>query len=251
MGGSVNAIAFMKGEIEESAWGYGERYRTGQDVVVGVNKYVSDEVEVPDILKVDQASEDAQVERLAAFKADRDAQAVEAPPGGDPVRGGRVRQPAAGPARGAARPLHPGRGVRRDARRVRRVPARHLIRGRSPAGEESRPGGRIGAPMPLQAQRTLVKSQPELWAEVSDAAALAKHLGELGEIRITRAEPERTVAWEAESASGTLDLEPAGWGTRVTITAARPDDGEPAAAPVEAPAPAPPRPRRWRTPSRR
>jgi methylmalonyl-CoA mutase N-terminal domain/subunit len=77
MGGSVNAIAFMKGEIEESAWGYGERYRTAQDVVVGVNKYVSDEVEVPDTLKVDQASEDAQVERLKAFKAARDAGVVE------------------------------------------------------------------------------------------------------------------------------------------------------------------------------
>jgi methylmalonyl-CoA mutase, N-terminal domain len=77
MGGSVNAIAFMKGEIEESAWGYQERYRTGQDVVVGVNKYVTDELEVPEILKVDQASEDAQVERLKAFKAERDAELVE------------------------------------------------------------------------------------------------------------------------------------------------------------------------------
>ena len=28
LGGSVEAIAFMKGEIEESAWGYQERYRT-------------------------------------------------------------------------------------------------------------------------------------------------------------------------------------------------------------------------------
>ena len=64
LGGSVNAIAFMKGEIEESAWGYQERYRSGQDIVVGVNKYVTDELEVTDILKVDQASEDAQVERL-------------------------------------------------------------------------------------------------------------------------------------------------------------------------------------------
>ncbi len=76
LGGSVNAIAFMKGEIEESAFGYHERYRTGQDIVVGVNKYVTDELEVPEILKVDQASEDAQVERLAAFKANRDADAV-------------------------------------------------------------------------------------------------------------------------------------------------------------------------------
>ncbi|MDX6696610.1 MAG: methylmalonyl-CoA mutase, N-terminal domain [Solirubrobacteraceae bacterium] len=77
MGGSVNALAFMKGEIEESAWGYQERYRTGQDIVVGVNKYVTEELEVPEILKVDQASEDAQVERLAAFKANRDAELVE------------------------------------------------------------------------------------------------------------------------------------------------------------------------------
>src|SRR5690242_15789015 len=39
LGGSVNAIPFIKGEIEESAWGYEERYRIGQDIVVGVNKY--------------------------------------------------------------------------------------------------------------------------------------------------------------------------------------------------------------------
>jgi methylmalonyl-CoA mutase, N-terminal domain len=76
MGGSVQAIAFIKNEIEESAFGYHERYRTGQDIVVGVNRYVTDEVEVPDILKVDQASEDAQVARLKAFKADRDAELV-------------------------------------------------------------------------------------------------------------------------------------------------------------------------------
>jgi methylmalonyl-CoA mutase, N-terminal domain len=77
LGGSVNAIAFMKGEIEESAWGYQERYRQGQDTVVGVNKYVTEELEVPEILKVDQASEDAQVERLKRFKAQRDAEPVD------------------------------------------------------------------------------------------------------------------------------------------------------------------------------
>jgi methylmalonyl-CoA mutase N-terminal domain/subunit len=77
LGGSVQAIAFMKNEIEESAFGYHERYRIGQDVVVGVNEYVTEEVEVPDTLKVDQASEDAQVERLKAFKAGRDAELVE------------------------------------------------------------------------------------------------------------------------------------------------------------------------------
>jgi len=77
LGGSVEAIAFITNEIEESAFGYHERYRTGQDVVVGVNEYVEDEVEVQDILSVDPASERAQVERLRAFKAARDAALVE------------------------------------------------------------------------------------------------------------------------------------------------------------------------------
>jgi hypothetical protein len=72
---------------------------------------------------------------------------------------------------------------------------------------------------PLQASRRLVKSPPELWAEVSDAASLARHLGEVGEIAITRLEPETTVAWEGEHASGTVELAPAGWGTSVTLTA--------------------------------
>ena len=77
MGGSVSCIAFMKGEIEESAFGYHERYRTGQDVLVGVNKYVTEELSVPEILKVDQASEDAQVQRLKEFKAKRDQELVD------------------------------------------------------------------------------------------------------------------------------------------------------------------------------
>ena len=43
--------------------------------------------------------------------------------------------------------------------------------------------------------------------------------GRFGEIRITRLEPETAVAWEGERASGTVRLEPSGWGTRVTLTA--------------------------------
>jgi hypothetical protein len=72
-----------------------------------------------------------------------------------------------------------------------------------------------------EASRTLVKSPPELWSECSDAASLARHLGEFaGEIRITRLDPETTVAWEGERTSGTVRIEPSGWGTRVTLTAA-------------------------------
>lgn len=65
----------------------------------------------------------------------------------------------------------------------------------------------------------MVKSPPELWAELSELEGLERHLGEFGEIRITRAEPETTVAWEGANASGIVELEPMGWGTKVTITA--------------------------------
>ena len=75
LGGSVNAIEFITGEIDESAWGYQERYRIGQDIVVGVNAYRGRRLEVPDLLRVDPESEREQLERLAAFKADRDQDA--------------------------------------------------------------------------------------------------------------------------------------------------------------------------------
>ncbi len=71
----------------------------------------------------------------------------------------------------------------------------------------------------LYASRTLVKSPPELWAECSDAASLARHLDRFGEIRITRLDPETAVAWEGEHACGTVRIEPAGWGTKVILTA--------------------------------
>jgi hypothetical protein len=70
-----------------------------------------------------------------------------------------------------------------------------------------------------EVQRTLVKSPPELWSELSDPDALARHLGELGEIKITRTEPEKLVEWEAvEGTTGTVAIKASGWGTKVTLT---------------------------------
>jgi hypothetical protein len=71
----------------------------------------------------------------------------------------------------------------------------------------------------LRAQRTLVKSPPELWSELSELERLADHLEPFGAIRITKLEPEHTVAWEGEGASGTVSIEPSGWGTKVTLRA--------------------------------
>ncbi len=87
-----------------------------------------------------------------------------------------------------------------------------------------------------------MKSPPELWAQCSDAESLGRHLQAFGEIRITRLEPETTVAWEGERARGTVRIEPSGWGTKVTLTADADEVGAepaPAAAPALTPAQAP------------
>jgi hypothetical protein len=94
----------------------------------------------------------------------------------------------------------------------------------------------------LTAKRTLVKSPPELWEELSEVEGLAKHLGAFGEIKITKLEPEHTVAWEGEHASGTVSIEPSGWGTKVTLHAELPEEEgpEPEEPPTEEPADDPP-----------
>jgi methylmalonyl-CoA mutase, N-terminal domain len=78
MGGSVQCIPFIRAEVEESAWGYEERYKQKQDIVVGVNEYVTESVDEVETLRVDPESERQQVERLEAFKEDRDQEAVQA-----------------------------------------------------------------------------------------------------------------------------------------------------------------------------
>src|SRR5439155_1473297 len=76
LGGSVQAIPFIRAEVEESAWGYEERYRIKQDIVVGVNEYVTEDIEPVETLRVDPESEREQVERLKAFKEDCDHDGV-------------------------------------------------------------------------------------------------------------------------------------------------------------------------------
>jgi hypothetical protein len=97
----------------------------------------------------------------------------------------------------------------------------------------------------LRVHRTLVKSPPELWSELSEVESLARHLGEFGEISISRLEPEHTVAWEGEHARGTVELEASGWGTKVTLSAAVPEAeaaSEPELEPESTPEPEAPEP---------
>ncbi len=95
------------------------------------------------------------------------------------------------------------------------------------------------------AQRRLVKSKPELWAEISDPQSLARRLEAFGEIRITGTDPETTVAWEGTAASGTVEIESAGWGTKVVLIvelADPPAVAEPEPEPVAAKVAAEPKP---------
>ena len=77
MGGSVESLDYMQKEIEESAASYHERYKSGQDIIVGVNKFVTDTPDEVDILKVDPEAEVRQVARLKTFKENRDQAAVD------------------------------------------------------------------------------------------------------------------------------------------------------------------------------
>jgi hypothetical protein len=67
----------------------------------------------------------------------------------------------------------------------------------------------------VEVSRTLVKSPPELWAELQ-GGRLPEAMGG-GSVRPT--EPERALEWETDGARGTALIEESGWGTKVTLTA--------------------------------
>jgi hypothetical protein len=89
----------------------------------------------------------------------------------------------------------------------------------------------------IESQRTLVKSVPELWAELSETSLLGRMLAEpFGEIAITRRTPESSIEWESEVAAGAVELSPSGFGTRVRLTAQLAQrDPPPVATPPHAP----------------
>jgi (2R)-ethylmalonyl-CoA mutase len=88
VGGAVAAIesGYMKGELVRSLAERRARMESGEDVVVGVNKYVETEPSpltgnadgIKAIFTADEAAEENAKERLAAWRADRDQAAVTA-----------------------------------------------------------------------------------------------------------------------------------------------------------------------------
>jgi methylmalonyl-CoA mutase N-terminal domain/subunit len=79
LGGVLRAIetGFIQREIQQSAFEYQRAVESGERVVVGVNRYVSDTTTLP-TLRIDPEIERAHVERLANLRARRNSAKVEA-----------------------------------------------------------------------------------------------------------------------------------------------------------------------------
>jgi methylmalonyl-CoA mutase N-terminal domain/subunit len=78
LGGAVAAIeeGWMQAQIEDSAYAEARRQNSGESVVVGVNRFISDgDGEVP-VLEVDPSLEEDQRSRLDAWREQRDQRAV-------------------------------------------------------------------------------------------------------------------------------------------------------------------------------
>jgi methylmalonyl-CoA mutase N-terminal domain/subunit len=80
MGGAVAAIeaGWIQDEIHESAFRIQQAVESGDRVVVGVNRYASDDEVPPEIQRIDEAEVEAQKERLRSLRATRDQRAVDA-----------------------------------------------------------------------------------------------------------------------------------------------------------------------------
>lgn len=79
MGGMLRAIetGFVQHEIQEAAYEYQRSIESGDQIVVGVNRFqAEEETEIP-ILRVDPAIEKAQIERLRAVRSKRDGEVAE------------------------------------------------------------------------------------------------------------------------------------------------------------------------------
>jgi methylmalonyl-CoA mutase N-terminal domain/subunit len=80
LGGVVAAIKenFFQREIAEASFRYQSEVEQKQRIVVGVNRYEVEEEKPIEILRIDPALEQKQIERVRALRARRDTPAVEA-----------------------------------------------------------------------------------------------------------------------------------------------------------------------------
>jgi len=76
LGGAVAAIeqGFVQQEIEQAAYAYNQAVESGEQVIVGVNKYAEEEQEGIELHRLDPESEQRQLERTARVRAERNAE---------------------------------------------------------------------------------------------------------------------------------------------------------------------------------
>ncbi|MCL5981932.1 MAG: methylmalonyl-CoA mutase family protein [Firmicutes bacterium] len=78
MGGAVQAIekGFMQREIQQSAYAYQRQIETGERVVIGVNKFLMESEMPKDLLKVNPAVAESQIEKLRKLQEGRNQRQV-------------------------------------------------------------------------------------------------------------------------------------------------------------------------------
>jgi methylmalonyl-CoA mutase N-terminal domain/subunit len=80
MGGAVAAIesGYPQDEIEQAAFAYAKAIDNGEKIIVGVNKYVDDGGQAPEVFPIDPALQAHQIERVRRVRSERDQAAVDA-----------------------------------------------------------------------------------------------------------------------------------------------------------------------------
>ena len=80
MGGMLRAIeaGWVQRQIQEAAYRFQREVEDGDRTVVGVNDFVLEDEAAPDLMKIDDGPERAQLAKISKVKAERDGKAVQA-----------------------------------------------------------------------------------------------------------------------------------------------------------------------------
>ncbi len=78
LGGMINAIesGYVQKEIQDSAYKYEREIESGERIIVGVNKFKSEEDQKPELLKIDEKVQAEQIKFLKKVRAERDNKKV-------------------------------------------------------------------------------------------------------------------------------------------------------------------------------
>jgi len=78
MGGVLEAIknGYIQREIMRSAYDYQRAVDSGEQVIVGVKKFITEEEGTPRLLEIGEAVEKKQIERLKKLRQERDNEGV-------------------------------------------------------------------------------------------------------------------------------------------------------------------------------